>query len=108
MRAFDEVQQMSFLNAFGEKIQLPNGDTFKAIIEVVPFSIDSGSSSFIEGEETYLSMKKDELLKYNIVVDSIVLVRGIEYSVYNIIDDLSAIVNVYYRTTEAQHFAEDY
>ncbi|HDZ1981371.1 TPA: hypothetical protein RRZ26_005303 [Klebsiella pneumoniae] len=107
MRALKESQCNAFLNAFGQIIQTSTGSTFTGIVEVLPVSIDSGGG-FIESTETYVSMKKEDLVTANVALNSVLIIDGINQVVYNIEDDHSGMVNVFYRTQSGQSFAEDY
>ncbi|AIR61784.1 hypothetical protein LH23_14335 [Cedecea neteri] len=106
MRAFTNSQSDVFLNAFGEMIQTSTGTKFKAILEEVPVTISTGTGNFIEGYETYCTAKKNDTL--TVQVGTILIIRGVNKEVYNIVDDLSGMVDIYYRSEEGQHFAEDY
>ncbi|PXL35862.1 hypothetical protein DMS60_20010 [Klebsiella variicola] len=92
-----------FLNAFGIKLQTLEGVTFKGILEVIPFTLGNG---FIEGEETYCTARKSDVT--SVTINSVLVINNKHYVVYNIIDDLSGMVDIYYRDEKAQHFAEDY
>nr|DAE21836.1 MAG TPA: hypothetical protein [Myoviridae sp. ctoNH1] len=105
MRAFTYSQSNMFLNAFGEPVKSNMGVTFNAILEVVPISVNAGGS-FIEGTETFCTAKKDDVK--GIVIGSVLSIKSMEYEVYNIVDDLSGLVNIYYRSVDSQNFAEDY
>lgn len=108
MRAFKNTQCDVFLNAFGQSIQTSTGGTFTGIVEVLPVSLDTGSGGFIESTETYVSMKEDDLATAKIELDTILIINGKSFVVYNIEDDMSGMVNVYYRTEAGNSFAEDY
>ncbi|WP_312228992.1 hypothetical protein [Pseudescherichia sp.] len=108
MRAFNNRQCDVFLNAFGQKIQTSTGGIFTGIVEVLPVSIDTGSNGFIESTETYVSIKKEVLETHNITIDSVLILSGERYVVYNIVDDKSGFVNCYIRTEAGHSFAEDY
>ena len=107
MRAFSNAQCDAFLSAFGQKIQTSTGSTFIGIVEVLPVSIEA-ANGFIESTETYVSMKKSDLLISQVSVNTKLNIESVQYTVYNIIDDLPGIVEVYYRTIESSSFAEDY
>lgn len=106
MRAFNTNQIDVFLNAFGETVQTISGTTFQAILEMVPVSISTGTGGFIEAYETYCTAKKEEVT--DITIGTVLVINGINNTIYNIVDDLSGVVDIYYRTEEGQHFAEDY
>jgi hypothetical protein len=105
MRAFKPSQCDVFINAFGETVQTEAGTTFRAILEMVPVTVSSGSGAFIESYETYCTAKSDIS---TVTIGSVLIIRGVKYTVYNIVDDLSGLLDIYYRTVEGQHFAEDY
>ncbi|AZP43015.1 hypothetical protein EJP81_14610 [Rahnella aquatilis] len=107
MRAFINTQCDVFLNAFGQSITTSTGSTFIGIVEVLPFSIES-SGGYIESTETYVSMKKTDLSVAGVALNTILIIDSVQYTVYNIEDDLSGMVNVYYRTVQGSSFAEDY
>lgn len=106
MRAFTNSQCDVFLNAFGETIQTSTGTEIRVILEEVPVTISTGTGNIIEGYETYCTAKKDETTM--VQVGTVLVVRGVNKTVYNIVDDLSGMVEIYYRSEEGQHFAEDY
>lgn len=106
MRAFTNKQSDLFLKAFGETVQTISGTTFQGILEMVPVSISTGTGGFIEGYETYCTAKKVDTT--NVVIGTVLVIRGVNNVVYNIVDDLSGMVDIYYRTEEGQAFAEDY
>ncbi|HDR2864691.1 TPA: hypothetical protein QCK11_004722 [Enterobacter asburiae] len=107
MRAFNDSQQDSFINAFGDNIQTSNGTSFKAILEVVPFSLGAGGV-VIESTETYATTTKSLAIKNAVSVNSELLIDGVTVVVYNIQDDMSGMVDIYYRDKSSQSFAEDY
>lgn len=107
MRAFIGSQADIFLKAFGQTIKTSTGAEFTAIVEAVPVSIDTGGG-YVEGIENYLTMKKVDLLPYKIEIGTEIVIEAIGYEIYNIVDDLSGMVNAYYRTKEGQLFSEDY
>lgn len=103
MRAFSDKQTDVFLDAFGETISI-NGATFTGIVDVRPVVIDSGTEGLIESTETFISMKSVDVTTNGIEIDSIVKVRNINYTVYNIYDDLSGVTEVYVRPTVINNF----
>lgn len=106
MRAFTNNEINVFLNSFGETVLTDTGAEFKAILEAVPVSISAGTGGFIEGYETYCTAKKSEV--GTLTIGTVLIIRGVNNTTYNIVDDLSGVVDIYYRPEEAQHFAEDY
>lgn len=107
MRAFSNANQDAFLNAFGESIETSTGSTFTGIVEVLPVSIESGGG-FIESTETYVTMRKEDLKAANVVIGTVLIIEGENQTIYNIEDDLSGMVNCFFRTSAGQSFAEDY
>lgn len=105
MRAFTYSQMDVFLNAFGEPVKTSMGITFNAILEVVPIAVNTGGS-YIEGTETFCTARKEDVK--GIIIGSVLIINGVDYEVYNIVDDLSGLVDIYYRLQDSQHFAEDY
>ncbi|WP_202307435.1 hypothetical protein [Dryocola clanedunensis] len=107
MRAFSNGQQDTFLNAFGQLIQTSTGSTFTGIVEVLPVSIEA-AGGFIESTETYVTMRKDDLINTDIVIGTVLIIDGVNQTIYNIEDDRSGMVNCYFRTSAGASFAEDY
>lgn len=107
MRAFINTQCDVFLNAFGQSITTSTGSTFIGIVAVLPVSIEA-AGGFIESTETYVTMKKSDLSVAGVALNTILIIDSVQYTVYNIEDDLSGMVNVYYRTVQGSSFAEDY
>ena len=107
MRAFTDANQDAFLNAFGQLIQTSTGSTFTGIVEVLPVSIEA-AGGFIESVETFVTMKKDDLGTANVGIGTVLIIDGVNQTIYNIEDDRSGMVNCYFRTTAGQSFAEDY
>lgn len=104
MRHFTSNQiDSTFLNAFGETISI-NGASFTGIVDVRPVVIDSGTEGLIESTETFISMKSLDVTTNGIEIDSIIKVRKINYTVYNIYDDLSGVTEVYVRPTVINNF----
>ena len=104
MRAFNESQCDTFLNAFGQIITTSTGSTFTGIVEVLPVSIDTGGG-YVEGTERYVSVSKtNNILEIGIVI----IIGSTNYVIYDIQDDQSGMINAYFRTQEGQSFAEDY
>lgn len=103
MRAFSDKQTDVFLDAFGETISI-NGASFTGIVDVRPVVIDSGTEGLIESTETFISMKSLDVTTNGIEIDSIIKVRNINYTVYNIYDDLSGVTEVYVRPTVINNF----
>ena len=92
MRAFSNGQQDTFLNAFGQLIQTSTGSTFTGIAEVLPVSIEA-AGGFIESTETYVTMRKDDLVNADIAIGTVLIIDGVNQTIYNIEDDRSGMVN---------------
>ncbi|CSE45136.1 TPA: hypothetical protein ACHUSU_003069 [Shigella sonnei] len=107
MRVFKDTQCDAFLNAFGQSIQTCTGSTFTGIVEVLPVSIEA-AGGFIESVETYLTIRKDDLITANVAIGTVLIIDGVNQTIYNIEDDLSGMVNCYFRTSAGASFAEDY
>ncbi|MHA1054677.1 hypothetical protein [Enterobacter mori] len=107
MRAFSNGQIDAFLNAFGQSIQTSTGSTFTGIVEVLPVSIEA-AGGFIESVETFVSMRKSDLSTANVTIGTVLIIDGVNQTIKNIEDDLSGMVNCYFRTSAGQSFAEDY
>lgn len=107
MRAFSNGQQDTFLDAFGQLIQTSTGSTFTGIVEVLPVSIEA-AGGFIESTETYVTMRKDDLVNADIAIGTVLIIDGVNQTIYNIEDDRSGMVNCYFRTSAGASFAEDY
>ncbi|WP_073971274.1 hypothetical protein [Pluralibacter gergoviae] len=107
MRAFLNGQQDTFLNAFGQSIQTSTGSTFTGIVEVLPVSIEA-AGGFIESIETFVTMKKEDLSTASVSIGTVLIIDGVNHTIYNIEDDLSGMVNCYFRNTASASFAEDY
>jgi len=96
-----------FLQAFGTKLQTSTGTVFTGIVEAVPVSVDTGGG-FVEGVENYVTIKKAVLVTADIKTNTVLIIDSEPYVVYHIVDDLSGMVDVYYRTQKGQSYAEDY
>ena len=107
MRAFSNAHLDAFLNAFGQLIQTSTGSTFTGIVEVLPVSIEA-AGGFIESVETFVTMKKADMVSNGITIGTVLIIDGVNQTIYNIEDDLSGMVNCYFRNTASQSFAEDY
>ncbi|WP_318392251.1 hypothetical protein [Enterobacter sp.] len=107
MRAFKNTHCDVFLNAFGEVIQTSTGSTFTGIVEVLPVSIEA-AGGFIESVETFVTMKKEDLITADVAIGTVLIIGGINQTIYDISDDLSGMINCYFRASAAASFAEDY
>ncbi|WP_194761643.1 hypothetical protein [Pantoea ananatis] len=90
MRAFNNSQLNALIDTFGESLNV-NGSTITVIFESQTVAIEN-QEGFVETQETYLTTKKG-LMDYS----STFQYGGKTQVVYNIIDDLSGIINVYFR-----------
>ncbi|MEP8999391.1 hypothetical protein [Enterobacter kobei] len=106
MRALTNRQCDALLKDLSETVQTISVTTFQGILEMVPDPLSTGSGGFIEGYETYCTAKKSDTT--DIVIGTVLVIRGVNNIVFNIVDDLSGMVDIYYRTEEGQSFAEDY
>lgn len=95
MRAFSNSQLNALIDTFGEPLILVGGSTaFNVIFESQTVAIDT-TEGFIETQETYLTTKKGQM-DYS----STFTYNGKIQEVFNIIDDLSGIINVYFRESQ--------
>lgn len=91
MRTFDNSQLNVLIDTFGEPLVLTDGSQLTVIFESITVAIDT-AEGFVETQETYLTTKKG-LMDYS----STFTYQGKLQVVYNIVDDLSGIINVYFR-----------
>lgn len=91
MRAFNNSQLNVLIDTFGEPLVLTDGSQLTVIFESQTVAIDT-AEGFVETQETYLTTKKG-LMDYS----STFTYQGKLQVVYNIVDDLSGIINVYFR-----------
>lgn len=91
MRAFDNSQLNALIDTFGEPLVLTDGSQLTVIFESITVAIDT-AEGFVETQETYLTTKKG-LMDYSRTF----MYQGKLQVVYNIVDDLSGIINVYFR-----------
>ncbi|MCT8171734.1 hypothetical protein ACRAOD_17400 [Raoultella ornithinolytica] len=91
MRTFDNSQLNVLIDTFGEPLVLTDGSQLTVIFESITVAIDT-AEGFVETQETYLTTKKG-LMDYS----STFTYQGKLQVVYNIVDDLSGITNVYFR-----------
>lgn len=94
MRAFNTSQVNALIDTFGEPLELTNGSTLIVIFESQTVAIDT-PEGFVETEETFLTTKKG-LMDYQ----STFMYGGVLQVVYNIVDDLSGVINVYFRESQ--------
>ncbi|UXO67316.1 hypothetical protein [Pantoea dispersa] len=91
MRAFNNSQLNVLIDTFGEPLVLTDGSQLTVIFESQTVAIDT-AEGFVETQETYLTTKKG-LMDYS----STFTYQGKLQVVFNIVDDLSGIINVYFR-----------
>ena len=109
MRAFNTKQCDNFLNAFGQEItNTTTGAIFTGIVENAPYYIE-GSENTIAGYEYYFSTSRDNKCSIGDVIQVVISSsESTKFVIYNIEDDLSGMVNHYFRSELGQSFAEDY
>lgn len=91
MRAFNTQCMDALINSFGETLVLDNGSTITAIFEQSEIAIQT-TEGLIQTTENYFTCRRDQ-----ITYDDTFVLNNVQYEVYNIIDDLSGLCNVYYR-----------
>ncbi|MDV0678317.1 hypothetical protein VC636_25655 [Citrobacter freundii] len=104
MRAFSSAQQGMFLSAFGQEIiNLNDGASFSAIVENRPIVIE-GAEGLIESYENYFTTRKYDFLlgdqialELNNPLAQVIPNDRNTYTIYNIENDLSGMVNYYFR-----------
>lgn len=94
MRTFDNSQLNVLIDTFGEPLVLTDDSQLTVIFESITVAIDT-AEGFVETQETYLTTKKG-LMDYS----STFMYQGKLQEVYNIIDDLSGVINVYFRESQ--------
>jgi len=85
----------ALINSFGEPLVLDNGSTITAIFEQSEIAIQT-TEGLIQTTENYFTCRRDQ-----ITYDDSFVLNNVQYEVYNIIDDLSGLCNVYYRGLNA-------
>lgn len=91
MRAFNTQSMDALISSFGEPLVLDNGSTITAIFEQSEIAIQT-TEGLIQTTENYFTCRRDQ-----ITYDDTFVLNNVQYEVYNIIDDLSGLCNVYYR-----------
>ncbi len=91
MRTFKSNDRDVLLKTFGEPLVLDNGSTITAIFEQSEIAIQT-TEGLIQTTENYFTCRRDQ-----ITYDDSFVLNNVQYEVYNIIDDLSGLCNVYYR-----------
>lgn len=92
MRTFSTQQADVLIDTFGESLLLDNGSTIKVIFESQTVAIQTDEGNFIETQENYLTTKTNA-----ISYGDTFIYNGISQEIYNIIDDLSGIINAYFK-----------
>lgn len=91
MRTFNSTDMDVLLNSFGEPLVLNNGTTITVIFEANEIAIQT-TEGLVQTTENYFTCRRDQ-----ITYDDSFVLNNVQYEIYNIIDDLSGICNVYYR-----------
>lgn len=91
MRAFNTQCMDALINSFGEPLVLENGITINAIFEQSEIAIQT-TEGLIQTTENYFTCRRDQ-----ITYDDTFVLNNVQYEVFNIVDDLSGLCNVYYR-----------
>ncbi len=91
MRAFNTQCMDALINSFGEPLVLDNGSTITVIFEQSEIAIQT-TEGLIQTTENYFTCRRDQ-----ITYDDSFVLNNVRYEIYNIIDDLSGLCNVYYR-----------
>lgn len=91
MRTFTAKQVSVLIETFGEPLDLTRGSQITVLFESQPIAIET-ESGIVQTQETYLTTKKG-LVDYE---DNFIF-KGKLQEVYNIEDDFSGIINVYFR-----------
>lgn len=91
MRAFNTQCMDALINSFGEPLVLDNGSTINAIFEQSEIAIQT-TEGLIQTTENYFTCRRDQ-----ITYDDTFVLNNVQYEVFNIVDDLSGLCNVYYR-----------
>lgn len=91
MRTFNSNDMDVLLNSFGEPLVLNNGSVITAIFEATEIAIQT-TEGLVQTTENYFTCRRDQ-----ITYDDSFVLNNVQYEIYNIIDDLSGICNVYYR-----------
>ena len=91
MRAFNTQCLDALINSFSEPLVLDNGSTITVIFEQSEIAIQT-TEGLIQTTEKYFTCRRDK-----ITYDDSFVLNNVRYEVYNIVDDLSGLCNVYYR-----------
>jgi len=91
MRTFKSNDMDVLLDSFGQQLVLDNGSTITVIFEQSEIAIQT-TEGLIQTTENYFTCRIDK-----ITYDDTFVLNIVRYEIYNIIDDLSGLCNVYYR-----------
>ncbi len=91
MRTFKSNDMDVLLDSFGQQLVLDNGSTITVIFEQSEIAIQT-TEGLIQTTENYFTCRIDQ-----ITYDDTFVLNIVRYEIYNIIDDLSGLCNVYYR-----------
>lgn len=91
MRAFNTQSMDALINSFGETLVLDNGSTINVIFEQSEIAIQT-TEGLIQTTENYFTCRRDQ-----ITYDDTFVLNNVQYEVFNIVDDLSGLANVFYR-----------
>jgi len=91
MRTFKSNDMDVLLNSFGQQLVLDNGSTITVIFEQSEIAIQT-TEGLIQTTENYFTCRIDQ-----ITYDDTFVLNTVRYEIFNIVDDLSGLCNVYYR-----------
>jgi len=91
MRTFKSNDMDVLLNSFGQQLVLNNGSVITAIFEATEIAIQT-TEGLVQTTENYFTCRRDQ-----ITYDDSFVLNNVQYEIYNIVDDLSGLCNVYYR-----------
>jgi len=91
MRTFKSNDMDVLLDSFGQQLVLDNGSSITVIFEQSEIAIQT-TEGLIQTTENYFTCRIDQ-----ITYDDTFVLNIVRYEIYNIIDDLSGLCNVYYR-----------
>ena len=91
MRAFNTQCMDALINSFSEPLALDNGSTINVIFEQSEIAVQT-TEGLIQTTENYFTCRRDQ-----ITYDDTFVLNNVQYEVFNIVDDLSGLANVFYR-----------
>lgn len=91
MRTFKSNDMDVLLNSFGQQLVLDNGSAITVIFEQSEIAIQT-TEGLIQTTENYFTCRRDQ-----ITYDDSFVLNTVRYEIFNIVDDLSGLCNVYYR-----------